>query len=722
VNKRVRTPPPPATTNAEFQPGLFDGERPPSPWPDAAIFPHNEDGNKVKAQMTGLLAAADDALLISPATDLGSLFGMLTQWTAEKGRPLRLLLGKPPNMPWQGPFRVRPGGVGAQIRELWMETGLDVATMGQAVRVIALMKANGIKARVFNDDAREMDARLVVTDEAAIVGSSGLTRSGLEADVQSNIKIEREDKQKYQAAKRFAEELWKNGADWTDELEKLLRALVHLCTWQEALARACALVLDGDWAKKIDGTKPRAPLWPHQEVALSRGLYLLDQCGGLIVADATGSGKTKLGAALFAAALRRRRSRQSGREDCALAFVPPGVKRDWEAELGQSIGMQRVESHGLLSGSEETGNGVRESIQAARLLGIDEAHNFLNLSKRTQALRQHLADEVILFTATPINRGASDLLPLLALIGADNLDDEQLATVKRLLPARRSKGAFTIAPEDEEALRAVLRQFLIRRTRAHIQQYVKEKPEKYQDKAGKSLRYPKHTSVEYPLVLSAADAQIVQQINAEARKLKGIGWFGDKLELYSTWGALGVSEDQALKRIVKSTAALARYHLIHSLRSSRAAVIEHIEGTVSAAKFAELVNSPTLTRKENPGQLYKLVDHEIPEWKFTDGLREQAPRWLIDETAHRAACEEETARYVKIAELVRRLSDDRERQKVDMLMRYHRKHKLLLAFDHSLITLELFERLLTESQARRWRSSPGEGALAKNSGPGARLR
>ncbi len=370
MNKRVRTPPPPATTNAEFQPGLFDGERPPSPWPDAAIFPHNEDGNKVKAQMTGLLAAADDALLISPATDLGSLFGMLTQWTAEKGRPLRLLLGKPPEVPWKGPFRARPGGVGAQIRELWMQKGLDVATMGQAVRVIALLKTKGIEARLFTDDLRAMDARMVVTDEAAIVGSSGLTRSGLEADVQSNIRIEREDTQKYQAARRFAEELWKKGLDWTDELEKLLRALVHLCTWQEALARACALVLDGDWAKKIDGTKPRAPLWPHQEVALSRGLYLLDQCGGLIVADATGSGKTKLGAALFAAALRRRRSRQSRQDDCALAFVPPGVKRDWEVELGQSIGKQQVESHGLLSGSEEADNGVKEAIQGARLLGL----------------------------------------------------------------------------------------------------------------------------------------------------------------------------------------------------------------------------------------------------------------------------------------------------------------------------------------------------------------
>ena len=55
---------------------------------------------------------------------------------------------------------------------------------------------------------------------------------------------------------------------------------------------------------------------------------------------------------------------------------------------------------------------------------VDEAHNFLNRdTNRTRQVRDSAADHVLLFTATPINRGAADLLQLVGLLGADNFDD-----------------------------------------------------------------------------------------------------------------------------------------------------------------------------------------------------------------------------------------------------------------------------------------------------------
>ena len=76
-------------------------------------------------------------------------------------------------------------------------------------------------------------------------------------------------------------------------------------------------------------------------------------------------------------------------------------------------------SHGKLSRSGESGGQLEEDeVRGAQILAVDEARNFLNTSsKRTRHVRDSLADNIMLFTATPISRGASDLLNLVGLLG-----------------------------------------------------------------------------------------------------------------------------------------------------------------------------------------------------------------------------------------------------------------------------------------------------------------
>jgi len=49
----------------------------------------------------------------------------------------------------------------------------------------------------------------------------------------------------------IAENYWSAGTDYTQELIQLLQSLLRWVTWQEALARACAELLDGQWAKGL---------------------------------------------------------------------------------------------------------------------------------------------------------------------------------------------------------------------------------------------------------------------------------------------------------------------------------------------------------------------------------------------------------------------------------------------------------------------------------------
>ena len=59
--------------------------------------------------------------------------------------------------------------------------------------------------------------------------------------------------------------------------------------------------------------------------------------------------------------------------------------------------------------------------------------NFLNdTSNRTRRIQDNTADHDVLFTATPINRDARDLLQLVSLLGADNFTDETLAILDQL--------------------------------------------------------------------------------------------------------------------------------------------------------------------------------------------------------------------------------------------------------------------------------------------------
>ena len=128
----------------------------------------------------------------------------------------------------------------------------------------------------------------------------------------------------------------------------------------------------------------------------------------------------------------------------------------------------------------------------AEILAVDEAHNFLNRdATRTRRLRQSVADHVVLFTATPISRGAADLLHLVALLGADNFEDETLDVLARL-ERRRDE---VVTPEEAERLRREIQRFTVRRTKDQINELVERDLDAYvHASTGRVCRFPKHSA------------------------------------------------------------------------------------------------------------------------------------------------------------------------------------------------------------------------------------
>ena len=133
-----------------------------------------------------------------------------------------------------------------------------------------------------------------------------------------------------------------------------------------------------------------------------------------------------------------------------------------------------------------------------------------------------------------------------------------------------------------------------------------------------------------------------------------------------------------------------------SLRSSRVALAEHIEGT---KKTVEDFGLTRFKRRElNGGAIEKL--HKAREILPENKLSIPLPDWLSDKKAHEAACSHDWKIYKQIYALVKKMSDGREQEKVNLIYNLLDRHDLVLSFDSRPITLAYLEQSIREKRTK----------------------
>jgi hypothetical protein len=434
-------------------------------------------------------------------------------------------------------------------------------------------------------------------------------------------------------------------------------------------------------------------LWPTQLQGIGQALYVLMEVGSVLIADATGSGKTRTGAWLLRALCQRLVG--MGRDIAVPVLIsPPAVMENWARELQRAeVGVNRY-SHGSLSSTRAANREeVITAVGASRVLAIDEAHNFINPSMRTEIVNANFAEHVILFTATPINRDARDLLGIVDLLGADNLDD---ATLKTLLDAgaRRDK---PLDAQEHALLRRAVSAFTVRRTKAMLNANVDLDPVRYRNDLKQQCRYPRHVAQYYALQESASDRTIAREISDLASDLRGALWFRKPIRLPEHLEAEGCTPEQYVTMRLRSARALARHHVRASLRSSRAALAEHLHGTDHATRLCRLHALDKEDSGDVIGQLDALREVPLPE----HDRRLALPEWLRDPSGFREACDKDLAIYRRISTAANGISDGREREKVAQMRRLCRAHGLVVAFDTKPITLHVLETLFDKDDDPR---------------------
>ena len=647
-------------------------------WPEQSRFPVNHSTAKVRTVLWPDVADSPAPLLVTGYSSLDELISVLWAW-CQSGHPgpARLVLGNEPSPSTRARFGDPTEVLAVEVLDYWLEQGFSPRLHGPVVGLIDAITTGRVQVRVHTDPHRMLHAKVYVGAGAATVGSSNFSTRGLGAQTEANVRFDRSaDPARYAETTQLAENLWTVGTDWGPGFIAVLRRLLVEVGWREALARAVADLLRGDWAADLLAENARSGrgLWPSQRAGIAQALWVLESCGGVLVADATGSGKTRMGARLTKAVRDRLIRTGRIRDGLVTLVAPPQAIDTWSAEaIGCGLNLQTV-SHGVLSRDHALSV---ESVAGAQVLAADEAHNFLNDSKRTARVTTHQADHVLLFTATPISRGTADLAALVRLLGADNFDD---TTIDALLQLSRGR---SLTDAETRAVRDQLQRFTVRRTKRMLNELVDREPGAYRDADGRPCRYPTNDVHVYDTTDTDPDAAIATEIRALAARMRGVARIGRLAP-----DPRGQADDAlVLRRRLAAARALAAHQVTEMMRSSRAALIQHVAGTPAALAFEDL---PPLAGAVSGDMLATTAT--LPRPKVTLGCA--LPDWLADDAAWAAACAEDHQLYAQILDLAKRLSTARETGKAQLILDLHAGADRVLAFDSHPITLHKIGQLL----------------------------
>jgi hypothetical protein len=307
------------------------------------------------------------------------------------------------------------------------------------------------------------------THPAYLAGSSNLTYAGLTRNAELNVGASGQHGSTPQVMDWF-EECWADAEPF--DLAALYEPLwAEHTPWSVFLRMLLARY--GDHLEDEQTGPTRFELTRFQADGVKRMRRLLDEIGGVLVADEVGLGKTFLALEVIAAATEEQRQR-------VLVAAPAALKASvWDPVLERYDISRRVSVHSYeeirsrMDPRHEDHNAFYERAEDAALIIVDEAHNLRNAgAARSEALDRIILagrhpKKVVLLTATPVN---NSLIDLETLVKYFIRDDARFASIG--IPSIRKyiRDAQALDPEalTPAHLFDLMDQVAVRRTRKFV--------------------------------------------------------------------------------------------------------------------------------------------------------------------------------------------------------------------------------------------------------------
>ena len=436
--------------------------------------------------------------------------------------------------------------------------------------MVEALKSGNIQVKRYEESFMHAKAYILSipnnNSQSVIVGSSNLTSSGLANNLELNMKNSDDEVIKY--AEVWFDSLWEKAIDFDlanyfeeifiprQPIEIFLRVL-----WE----------LYGDEINDDLKQDKNLPLTSFQKHGVERALRLIDQCGGVIVADEVGLGKTFIAGEIL--------TRYMNKRQRALLICPAAL-RDSTSKKFKSDYQLYVEvlSFEQLANDEQLMDAKRpladqkhieRNIEEYQLIIVDEAHNYRNPEApyRAGVLRSLLyhnpRKDLLMLTATPVNNSLWDLFHLTRFFIRQ---DSFLA----------NKGIISIRERFEEAMRydpanlspdllyPIIDATTVKRTRQFVKKHYPNDLIRGSDGNMVPIIFPKPTAItvrydldeSYPdlfdLIESALDPESDEQLTFARYKTEIYRIKPDQDEERRASAAIGLIRSGLLKRFESS--------------------------------------------------------------------------------------------------------------------------------------------------------------------------
>lgn len=353
---------------------------------------------------------------------------------------------------------------------------------GNAVRqLVASLRAGNMEVRRYENNFLHAKAYIFTPanesdygqSEAVIAGSSNLTAAGLSSNLELNLG--RYDTETVVKATTWFDNLWSEASPF--DLASFFEEAFEPKTPFEIFLRVL-WELYGDEVEQDLEVDKGLPLTSFQKHGVVRALRLINETGGVIVADEVGLGKTFVAGEILA--------HYQDRRQRALLVCPAALRdTSWKNFISDFELYLEVVSFEELARDKQLwdenrrpnarSSNLERDIDEYQLVIIDEAHNYRNPDSpsRADALRTLLygkRKDVLMLTATPVNNSLWDLYHLIRFFVKQDsfLASQGILSIKDRFNAAMQTNPDSLSPD---VLYPIVDATTVKRTRQFIKKH-----------------------------------------------------------------------------------------------------------------------------------------------------------------------------------------------------------------------------------------------------------
>lgn len=347
------------------------------------------------------------------------------------------------------------------------------------VKLIEALRSGNLEVRRYEETFMHAKAYLVTpaedtpdAGEGVIVGSSNLTAAGLSENLELNMA--RYDSALVERARQWFDDLWEDAEPY--EIDLIFEdALSPRDPWEIFIRVLWQLY--GEEVEEDQHSDKNLPLTSFQKHGVARALRLIRECGGAVVADEVGLGKTFIAGEIL-------QMYQEKRQRTLL--ICPAALRDSTWKKFQSRFMMHLECLSFEELAQDTQlrdarrpKAVQQKLQRPldeyQLIVVDEAHNYRNpdAPTRAAALRRLLFGrrrDLLLLTATPVNNSLWDLYHLLRFFLRQDAHfaDRGILSIRRRFEMAMRQDPSSLSPD---VLYPIIDATTVKRTRQFVKKH-----------------------------------------------------------------------------------------------------------------------------------------------------------------------------------------------------------------------------------------------------------